>query len=873
LIPWTQVISRRFKLAAVSGGIVGAAVVAGFGPAVRYEAEHAAERYGAEIAVERVSPTISGVRLQGVDVTLAEVPSAKVHLDEVVVAYGAGGRSVALRGGVVSAIGAREVVLRQAEAWRAHHLAAGGAAQAGSTSGNTTELAGLRVRWQDAAATPTETFSATDLRFARADGRVTVSAAETAASFGHTTVSVKNGRVELSRTEAGGSYRLAGLSADSVDAELTVPVGKADAASALEDLGSLRPPKHAPTEPARAPVAPGPDARVPVAPASVGRARVAPAPVSPSSAVPSSPAAPGASLRSALVGAARALDLALDPSAKVHLAGVHARIHRGGDVLNLGPGALDVARTDGRLVVELAPELRAPGKSPPDRVPSTAAAPRLPPAPSTAAATPGALPAPSGAAAAPGTAPAEEQALTFRLAVPLGEAAQEIVADVQGGPIWLSSLGVREGDFGLFDVGLTSLSTRSHLVLSADGRTLRVDGAGQLHALSLRSAALSDEPVAGLELAFGLKGELDLDGSRARIAQAELDLGAIHVVLKGDYDRVRAASAAVEDAYRFRGTFDLPLTACQSMLDATPKGLVPKLSGMRMAGSFAVRGRADVDTARLDTGFHLDWDATNSCRIVEAPRAVSVERFRAPFRHIAYDAQGRAVEVETGPGTADWVPFRGISKFMEVAVLTTEDAGFEHHHGFDHEAIKNSIRENLRKKKFVRGASTLSMQLAKNLYLDRGKNLSRKLQEAVLTMYLEQELTKEQILELYFNVVEFGPMLYGIGPAAHAYFSTSPNDLSLGQSLYISSILPNPKVQHFGSGGAVAAGWMSYLQKLMKTARNRSHITDEELEEGLRETVVRGSPSPQRGPRGVNGPIDPTAPEIPADAPSQDEWP
>jgi hypothetical protein len=828
LVPWTQVISRRFKLAAVSGGIVGAAIVAAFGPAVRYEAGRAAERYGAEIVVERISPTISGVRLEGVEVTLAEVPSARVHLDEVVVAYGAGGRSVALRGGVVSAIGAREVVLRQAEAWRAHHLAPTGAGQAGGTSGNTTELAGLRVRWQDLAAAPTETFTATELRFARADGRVTVSAAETAASFGHTTVSVKNGRVELSRGEAVGAYRLAGLSADSVDAELTVPVGKADAASALEDLGSLRPPKPAPTEPARA---------------QVERA----------SPVPAAPSAPGASLRSALLGAARALDLALDPSAKVRLAGVHARIHRGGDVLNLGPGALDVSRADGRLIVELSPELRAADKSPPvNRAPS---------------------PVPPGSAAAPGTAPAQEQALTFRLAVPLGEAAQEIVADVQGGPIWLSSLGVREGDFGLFDVGLTSLSTRSHLVLSADGRTLRVDGAGQLHALSLRSAALSDEPVAGLELAFGLKGELDLDGSRARIAQAELDLGAIHVVLKGDYDHVKATGPSGEDAYRLRGTFDLPLTACQSMLDATPKGLVPKLSGMRMAGSFAVRGRADIDTARLDHGFHLDWDATNSCRVVEAPRAVSVERFRAPFRHTAYDAQGRAVEVETGPGTADWVPFRGISKFMEVAVLTTEDAGFEHHHGFDHEAIKNSIRENLRKKKFVRGASTLSMQLAKNLYLDRGKNLSRKLQEAVLTMYLEQELTKEQILELYFNVVEFGPMLYGIGPAARAYFSTSPNELSLGQSLYISSILPNPKVQHFGSGGAVAPGWMTYLQKLMKMARARNHLSDEELEEGLRETVVRGSPSPQRGPRAQTGPIDPTAPEIPSDAPSQEEWP
>ena len=89
--------------------------------------------------------------------------------------------------------------------------------------------------------------------------------------------------------------------------------------------------------------------------------------------------------------------------------------------------------------------------------------------------------------------------------------------------------------------------------------------------------------------------------------------------------------------------------------------------------------------------------------------------------------------IETGPGTPDWVPSGAISKFMETAVLTTEDGGFHRHHGFDHEAIRNSVREDLRQRRFVRGASTISMQLAKNLYLDRGgKNLSRKLQEAVL---------------------------------------------------------------------------------------------------------------------------------------------
>jgi membrane peptidoglycan carboxypeptidase len=293
----------------------------------------------------------------------------------------------------------------------------------------------------------------------------------------------------------------------------------------------------------------------------------------------------------------------------------------------------------------------------------------------------------------------------------------------------------------------------------------------------------------------------------------------------------------------------MPLTACQSMMDSAPIGLVPKLKGMRFAGSFAVKGSARFDTANLDRTFKVDWDVTNSCRVTEAPPDINVERLRHAFRHTVYTPDGKPTEMESGPETPDWVSESHISKFMEVAVQTTEDGGFQRHHGFDHEAIRNSIRENIREKKFVRGASTISMQLAKNLYLDRTKNISRKLQEAVLTMYLEQELTKEQILELYLNVVEFGPMIYGIGPASRYYFNTPASELSLGQALYISSIMPNPKVSYFGAGGAVSQRRMSYLHKLMHIAFDRHRITDEELDDGLRETLVRGSP-PERAPKG-----------------------
>ncbi|MFO0755238.1 MAG: biosynthetic peptidoglycan transglycosylase [Byssovorax sp.] len=746
-------ISNRLKLAIGLGFAVGAGLVGGFAPVVRYEAGRVAQRYGGALEIAQVIPTWHGARLRGVDVALSDVPSVKIHLDEVEVQVGSAGRKVELRGGTVSAVGPRERILREAEAWRAR-LPPPSAPAAPGAAGIRTEVAGLSVSWKNDAQAPTESVSATEVAFTRGEDRLGISAAEAAVVVGRANLDIKKGRIELVRKPEGG-YRVASAGTEGVEAQLAVAPPKTDAAT--------------------------------------------------SAAEPPSRTRSAGLVRAALLGVAQALDAALEPSAAIQLRGVHARVRAQEESINLGPGLLSMTRDGGKLVVDLAPELRAPR--------------------------PGAA----------REAIDHEEPLTFRLAVPLREGPDEITADIRGGPIWLSTLGVKEGDFGLFDVNRASVVTRSHLVLPADGETVRLDGEGKIDHLSIRSAALSDEPVAGLELAFRAKGEARLDGTRVSVAEGEVDLGAIRLVLHGEYERAK-------DVHRVRGTFEVPITACQSMLDSIPKGMIPKLAGLRAAGSFALKGKANIDTAKLDRAFSLDWDTGNTCRVTEAPPEINVERFQKPFTYTAYDADGRPFPLETGPGTPTWSPLSTISKFMEVAVLTTEDGGFRRHHGFDAEAIKNSIRENIRKKRFVRGASTISMQLAKNLYLDRGKNLSRKLQEAILTMYLEQALTKEQILELYFNVVELGPKLYGIGPAARSYFSTSPADLSLGQALYISSILPSPKIQHFGAGGAVSPNWMDYLRKLMKIARQRDHLTDEELDEGLRETVIQGSPAPHRDP-------------------------
>lgn len=122
LIPLSQVVSRRLKTAMVAGCAAGVCAVAGFGPVVRYQAERAVARYGGTVSIEHVVPSWHGARLRGVDVALAEVPSTRIHLDEVEVEVRPGGRVFEIHGGIIAVVGARDVVLHEVESWRARHM-------------------------------------------------------------------------------------------------------------------------------------------------------------------------------------------------------------------------------------------------------------------------------------------------------------------------------------------------------------------------------------------------------------------------------------------------------------------------------------------------------------------------------------------------------------------------------------------------------------------------------------------------------------------------------------------------------------------------------------------------------------------------------
>ncbi len=149
-----------------------------------------------------------------------------------------------------------------------------------------------------------------------------------------------------------------------------------------------------------------------------------------------------------------------------------------------------------------------------------------------------------------------------------------------------------------------------------------------------------------------------------------------------------------------------------------------------------------------------------------------------------------------GPKNRYWVPSSRIPPEMKWAVILAEDDRFYKHEGIDVKAIKNAIKYDLEKKSLSRGASTITQQVAKNLFLSREKTITRKVKEIVLAKRMEQELTKGRIIELYLNVVELGPMVYGVGHGSRYYFGKPVSALSPRECAFLAAMLPGPRIAY-----------------------------------------------------------------------------
>ena len=238
----------------------------------------------------------------------------------------------------------------------------------------------------------------------------------------------------------------------------------------------------------------------------------------------------------------------------------------------------------------------------------------------------------------------------------------------------------------------------------------------------------------------------------------------------------------------------IPKMQAQDFIVSLPDGLFTHFQGMEAEGKFDYKLDFKFNKNRPNT---LVFDSKlnkENLRITKYGEA-NLNKLNGEFVYRAIIQNVLQRPVLVGNANPNYTPLDQISPYLRKSVLTTEDPSFFSHRGFINEAFKQSILKNIRTKKFSRGASTISMQLIKNVFLTREKTLSRKLEEILLVYILENNrvVSKERMLEVYFNIIEWGPNVYGIGEASRFYFQKSPSDLNVDECLYLASIIPKPR--------------------------------------------------------------------------------
>ncbi|HQV35011.1 MAG TPA: biosynthetic peptidoglycan transglycosylase [Flavobacterium sp.] len=238
----------------------------------------------------------------------------------------------------------------------------------------------------------------------------------------------------------------------------------------------------------------------------------------------------------------------------------------------------------------------------------------------------------------------------------------------------------------------------------------------------------------------------------------------------------------------------VPKMKAQDFVNSLPTGLFAHFEGMQVQGAFDYQLDFEFNKNNPEALIFESKLNKENLKILKYGEA-DLSKLNGEFVYNAIENGRKQRSVLVGAGNPYFTPLEEISPYLQKAVLTFEDPQFYNHSGFSTDAFKQSIAKNIKTKKFTRGASTISMQLVKNVFLTREKTLSRKLEEILLVYLLENNrlVPKARMLEVYLNVIEWGPNVYGIGESAQFYFEKTPRELTLNESLFLASIVPSPK--------------------------------------------------------------------------------
>ena len=393
-------------------------------------------------------------------------------------------------------------------------------------------------------------------------------------------------------------------------------------------------------------------------------------------------------------------------------------------------------------------------------------------------------------------------------------------------------LDVQRDAHPLFDGGIAD--GRVDLRTSTDALRFHVDIGARGARLGVLAENAADDPQLGDPTDVTIR----FDGAWRR-TEGTIEIPEVHATLAG---------AAVSGSIALRDldtdpSVDIALGVRQldfAQLLATSGLSVPESLGLSRGGArdlgsvtidLRIRGRP-ADPASLSVTQKITFNPPQ-----RMPPGIA--RLRGDFIFSSDEGPGPHRPVGVSPVSPDFIALRDVPPLFVRTLLLAEDTGFYGHRGIDLRELPTALVTNWSRGGAARGASTITQQLAKNLFLSRDKQLGRKLQELAITFLLESALGKDRILEIYLNIIEWGPDLRGLRPAARRYFGREPRELTPAEMAFLVSIIPGPiKYQRSFARGTPGPGLRSLIDGLLGKLRSVNAIGEEEYRRALGETIV-----------------------------------
>ncbi len=428
---------------------------------------------------------------------------------------------------------------------------------------------------------------------------------------------------------------------------------------------------------------------------------------------------------------------------------------------------------------------------------------------------------------------------------------------------------------------------------SKEGR-LEVAGVFGVRELSIDAPVVTPDTIRPIDLSYEFVADYDpnappadipsavpesirrhFPGGSLTVREGQLTFNGIEVALSGMLTGLETrgphpvSRAPAGIPRRISVEIGLPKTPVARLNAAVPNALRGPLDTLELQGDFAWHLALDFpryDPAGLQWEAEMELDDFAVLRVADSvnpfglngafvhtirdPGANYFRRVRIPPAGAGAFSGSDAAASSAGPAVWDpaftYVRLDEMSPWIPEAVLTAEDGAFYYHNGVNFRTLALAIVRNLSERDVIVGASTISMQLVKMLFLNDDRIFSRKLQEVFLVYLMEHQVpvAKDRILEIYLNIAEFGPGVFGIHDAARYYFGKDPAELSLGEATFLASILPSPKRYHwYYAQGEISDGWFIRMKSYYDVMRLRGTISREEYEAAIEEKPVFAKPA------------------------------